>query len=1089
MKHRLLALVMPALLALVLAAVLPHGPLRADPGDDLSQARSLQSQSRWAASESLATLALQDLERSSRADSVAIAEAYYLIGRARLRGVGFNDSTGIRAATLCLGIRQRALGPRHTEVATAHTLVGSFLEGTGRSDSAMVHIKLALDIRRGGLAPNDTLIADSWNQLALAYRDRGDFRGAITAWDSAIVIRNQAQGAGNTAAALHLADQAICWMELDDLDRARTMLHQSIAIFEQDAPDHVRRWVPYNNLADVERTAGSAGLSVDLVREGLRLAERYPSENRGPIITLRTNLTTYLSYFKDYEGGYAVCSELVPLAEARYGPRHWRTFWIRVNQAEFAARLGDPDALTMLADAEQGILAAGGPALRFLDRAQSLQAMVLYNAGEYERARAKAEESFRNPGAARVSLSVRSSLYLVYVPILEALRDTAALDSSRLKLTTWIERGPATEIEAELRYLRARASRAIGLEHEAWNDALRAEELSSELVRHQLEALPNERAIQTVGRESVYLDLLLVLATSGSQDQLMTAWDRLVRARGRALAEIARRRLPVALRSDTLLAGAHARWVEAQRRVAQMTVSISASGGDSLARVRLEELRRSAADAERDFSSALAAKGASSPRNEIGLSDVRARLGPGQALVSFAQSHASVVSVMRSQAMVDSGRVLALIARGPSGPGDMVDLGTIAQLQGPLDRWRSSLAASPGGAASGSRDARTEQECRKLGQAVRDLLWEPIAARLGDVTDVYLVGESSTADLPWQALPQGDRSYLVEAGPRIHLLNAERELVEGAPAIVSPAPTGGASSSLLAVGAPDFDRAGASTEPVALAAAIVRASPDPCASAPAALTPLPQTRKEVESVSRSWKANPAARVTVLLGPEANEALVKQEAPGRSVVHLATHGVMARDTCATGGNLRAIGGVAPLPNATDKRPSVSPASAAPAAPAAAPSAAAKGVPMPSPWMGRRVWLALAGANRAMEHKADENEGLLTAEEVIMLDLAGTDWVVLSACHSGLGESWSREGTIGIRSAFNLAGARSVIASAWSVEDEATREWMEALYEARRSGSTVAAQATEAASRSVLKARCAASRSTHPFYWAAFSASGE
>jgi CHAT domain-containing protein len=137
----------------------------------------------------------------------------------------------------------------------------------------------------------------------------------------------------------------------------------------------------------------------------------------------------------------------------------------------------------------------------------------------------------------------------------------------------------------------------------------------------------------------------------------------------------------------------------------------------------------------------------------------------------------------------------------------------------------------------------------------------------------------------------------------------------------------------------------------------------------------------------------------------------------------------------------------------------------------------------------VWLALAGANHAREHQSDENEGLLTADEVVTLDLEGTDWVVLSACHSGLAEAWSREGTLGMRRAFDLAGARTVIASQWAVEDKATREWMLALYAARARGATSAAAALESANRTILAQRRSAGRSTHPFYWAAFCASGE
>ena len=38
-------------------------------------------------------------------------------------------------------------------------------------------------------------------------------------------------------------------------------------------------------------------------------------------------------------------------------------------------------------------------------------------------------------------------------------------------------------------------------------------------------------------------------------------------------------------------------------------------------------------------------------------------------------------------------------------------------------------------------------------------------------------------------------------------------------------------------------------------------------------------------------------------------------------------------------------------------------------------------------------------------------------------------------------------LGLRRAFQIAGARTVIMSLWSVEDEPTKHWMEALYEAR------------------------------------------
>jgi CHAT domain-containing protein len=135
------------------------------------------------------------------------------------------------------------------------------------------------------------------------------------------------------------------------------------------------------------------------------------------------------------------------------------------------------------------------------------------------------------------------------------------------------------------------------------------------------------------------------------------------------------------------------------------------------------------------------------------------------------------------------------------------------------------------------------------------------------------------------------------------------------------------------------------------------------------------------------------------------------------------------------------------------------------------------------------IALAGANHRESAGFDEDDGILTAEEVASLDLSGVDLVVLSACETGVGEVKEGEGVYGLHRAFRVAGAQKLVTSLWTVEDEATRKWMKSFYEALLSKGLGTAEAVRAASLGVLQERRKKNKSTHPFYWGGFISSGD
>ena len=65
------------------------------------------------------------------------------------------------------------------------------------------------------------------------------------------------------------------------------------------------------------------------------------------------------------------------------------------------------------------------------------------------------------------------------------------------------------------------------------------------------------------------------------------------------------------------------------------------------------------------------------------------------------------------------------------------------------------------------------------------------------------------------------------------------------------------------------------------------------------------------------------------------------------------------------------------------------------------------------------------------------------------------VVVSCFHSGRGRILKGEGVVGIARAFLTAGARSVLVTLWTIDDEATMLFMKSFYQRLRKGKTTGA----------------------------------
>ncbi|MDD5771892.1 MAG: HEAT repeat domain-containing protein [bacterium] len=359
------------------------------------------------------------------------------------------------------------------------------------------------------------------------------------------------------------------------------------------------------------------------------------------------------------------------------------------------------------------------------------------------------------------------------------------------------------------------------------------------------------------------------------------------------------------------------------------------------------------------------------------------------------------------------------------------------------------------GALKISKNSRDE-----ISKKLYNNIFAPLKDFLGEGKNIFISPEGNLNFIPFEVLISSDGKYLIDeyqfnyitAGRDIMRFNAENDSTN---------------NEIVVMADPDFDL-GTDKKEIVLAKLDVGEKENLQFSREMRgvnFGRLSGTREEGEAISKILKEKYEKEPKLFLGDQALEGVLMNN-KNPKILHIASHGFFLTDemmdmlTSSSQDSTRGLSdeeirNISIIEDKVNKeRPSI-------------------GNPM------LRSGIALAGANTSLNLGRDK--GIVVAEKISGLRLRGTELVVLSACDTGVGEVKKGEGVFGLKRAFILAGAKTLVMSLWKVPDEETKDLMIEFYKRMSDGKSKAVALREAK----LKIK---EKNPNPFYWGGFVSIG-
>lgn len=969
------------------------------------------------------------LRPATEADRASVESmTFFLEARSLNTGGKYNDALVIAEKSLEAAGRAGAMSDERT--AEILNLIGDIYSNKGEYKQTEAYLKRSLAAYEKLHGSESYFVAVLLNNLAYNYRVMGEFDLAEQMYLRALAIDENYFGGEHTEIAQLLNNLGFLYYTKGDYSRVEPFYNRSLAMWTKfTGPESMNVATVTNNLALLYRARGDYPRTIEALRKSFGIGQKNLAEGHPSIATMANNLGAVSNEVGDFEEAERYFNMSLSIREKRLGPDHPDLSNVLNNLGTMFEQRGDREKAEAyykraLAIREKAY-AADNPQI-----AVTLGNLGLFysNGSEYAKAQPLLERALeineKKLGKDHQSVANQlANLGLLHT-------STGRFDTAEPLLLRSLQVYEASV--GPNHPLTARPLSTLASMYAAKGELGRALSYQERYLANRDHNLDLNLYIGSERQKLAYVDTLSrdIDTTLSLNSQFLArdakakemALGLILNRKGRTLDAIAAGNVAIRQRLNAADKQLLDRLSDVRTQLATLTLRGLAGDKPDAYKAKLRSLEETREKLEDEVSRR--SGNILTGERSLGSGAIRNLIPQDAVLIEFVSYKPSDLkrTVSDPKAAALPARYAVYIARR-TGEIEWADLGDVAAIDMAAAKLRAAM-----------RDP-SRRDTRRLARELDQKLMEPVRAMIGDATHLLISPDGELNLLAFEALADRQNRYLAERY-LVTYLTSGRDLArlesgpdsKGPPTIFANPAFGTPSDSLVASSNP----AGRSRQRRSIT--VTRELNGTY------FAPLRGTALEAEAIR---KLIPEAKVRA--SAEASESAIKSVQAPR-ILHIATHGFFIGDPQPAG------------PNADRASTSVS----------------------PSPLL--RSGLALVGANN--RQAGEEEDGLLTGLEASGLDLHGTKLVVLSACDTGVGEVRVGEGVFGLRRAFTLAGAESLVMSLWPVSDQVTRELMVSYYKNVSQG----LGRGEALRRAKLDMIRRPNRS-HPFYWASFIQSGE